>query len=76
MKTVTATELRANIYKLLDQVLATGVPLEVEKGGRRLRIAPIEPVDKFAKMAYRPDVINGDPESLVHVEWEYEIDLP
>jgi prevent-host-death family protein len=37
MKTITVTELRANIYNLLEEVLATGVPLEINKGGRKLR---------------------------------------
>jgi hypothetical protein len=41
-----------------------------------LRIAPVEPVDKFANMVFRPDVINGDPADLVHIQWEYNVDLP
>lgn len=76
MKTITVTELRSNIYNLLEEVLDTGVPLEIKKGGRKLRIAPVEPVDKFADMVFRPDVINGDPEDLVHIDWEYNLDLP
>lgn len=75
MKTITVTELRRNIYNLLEEVLTTGVPLEVDKGGRKLRIAPVEPVDKFADMVFQPDVINGNPEDLIHIEWEYNIDL-
>ncbi len=76
MKSITVTELRSNIYNLLEEVLTTGIPLEVEKGGRKLYIAPVEPVDKFADMVFRSDVINGDPEDLVHIEWEYNVDLP
>lgn len=75
MKTITVTELRRNIYNLLDEILATGVPLEVNRAGRKLHIAPVEPVDKFANMKFRPDVINGDPNDLVHIEWEYNVDL-
>ncbi len=76
MKTITVTELRSNIYNLLEEVLTTGIPLEIKKGERKLRIAPVEPVDKFADMVFRPDVINGDPEDLVDIQWEYDIDLP
>lgn len=76
MHSVTVTELRSNIYNLLDEVLATGIPLEIRKGGRTLLITPVEPVDKFANMVFRPDVINGDPADLVHIEWEYDVDLP
>ncbi len=68
MKSVTVTELRRNIYKLLEEVLSTGVPLEINKGGRKLRIAPTKPVDKFTNVVFRPDVINGDPEELVHIQ--------
>jgi prevent-host-death family protein len=76
MKPITVTELRKNIFNLLEEILNTGVPLEINKGGRLLRIAPVEPVDKFADLVYQPDVINGDPEDLVHIEWEYKLDLP
>ena len=76
MNSVTVTELRGNIYHLLYEVLATGIPLEIKKGGRTLLITPVEPVDKFANMVFRPDVINGDPADLVHIEWEYAVDLP
>jgi len=31
---ITASELRQPIYRLLDEVLATGLPLEVERNGR------------------------------------------
>lgn len=30
-KNMTASELRANIYKLLDRVIETGTPLEIER---------------------------------------------
>lgn len=76
MKTITVTELRSNIYNLLEEILTTGVPLEVKKGGRKLRIMPVKPVDKLQNLVYRPNAIKGDPEDLVHIEWEHNIDLP
>ena len=75
MKTVTATELRTNIYQLLDEVLRTGLPIEVKKGDRRLRIVPVEKVNKFQNLVYRPDAIQGDPEELVTLSWEGEVSL-
>ena len=75
MKTVTATELRTNIYQLLDEVLRSGLPIEVKKGDRRLRIVPVEKVDKFQNLVYRSDVIQGDPEELVTLSWEGEVSL-
>ncbi len=75
MKTVTPTELRRNIYKLLEKVLDTGIPLEVKKGDRTLRIEPIEKVDKLQNLVHRPDVITGDPDELVEISWEDEVNL-
>jgi hypothetical protein len=75
MKTVTPTELRANIYKLLDEVLETSVPLEIKKGNKRLRIVPVEQVQKLQNLISRPDVIQGDPEDLVGIGWEKEVNL-
>lgn len=75
MKKITPTGLRANIYKLLDEVLNTGVPIEIEKGGRKLRIVPAEKIDKFQNLISRPDTVRGDPEELVDITWEGEISL-
>jgi prevent-host-death family protein len=75
MKTITVTELRGNIFKLLDEVLRTGVPIEVNKGGKKLRIVPAEPSNKLRNLISRPDVINGDPEEIVDVSWEREVNL-
>ncbi|WP_257236354.1 type II toxin-antitoxin system Phd/YefM family antitoxin [Nostoc sp. 'Peltigera malacea cyanobiont' DB3992] len=42
MKKVTLTELSNNIERLLDEVLETGIPLEINKNGKFLKIVPIE----------------------------------
>lgn len=75
MKTVTPTELRADIYNLLEEVLNTGIPLKIKMGNRRLLIIPGEKVDKLQNLAARPDVIQGDPEDLVDITWENEVNL-
>ncbi|MEA3350828.1 MAG: type II toxin-antitoxin system Phd/YefM family antitoxin [Chloroflexota bacterium] len=75
MKTITSTELRANIYNLLDEVLETGIPLEIKKGKRMLRIVPAEKIDKFQNLISRPGVIEGDPDELVDLSWEGEVNL-
>lgn len=66
---VSPSELRANIYRLLDEVLATGTPLEIERKGRKLRIVPDEPVSKLSRLKPRPGFIIGDPDDLVHMDW-------
>ncbi len=75
MKTITPTELRSNIYNLLDEVLRTGIPIEINKGNRKLRIVPIEKIDKLQNLISRPNVIKGDPNDLVDISWEKEVNL-
>ena len=78
MKSVTPTQLRADIYNLLDEVLETGIPIEIRKGDKKLKIVPLEPANKLNNLISRPEVINGDPEDLVDISWEdaVNLDLP
>jgi len=78
MKTITVTELRGNIYKLLDEVLKTGIPLEINKGGKKLKIIPAGKSNKLQNLVSRPNVIRGNPDDLVNISWEKEanLDLP
>lgn len=66
---ITATELRRNVYQLLDRVLESGTPLEIERHGRMLRIEPADPASRLGRLEPHPDCIAGDPESLVHMDW-------
>jgi antitoxin (DNA-binding transcriptional repressor) of toxin-antitoxin stability system len=69
---VTASELRQNIYKLLDQVLETGVPLDIERNGHRLRVVPADSRPKLERLTPHLDAITGDPDDLVHLDWSQE----
>jgi prevent-host-death family protein len=75
MKTITVTELRGNIYKLLDEVLDTGIPIEINKGDKKLRIIPVKTRSKLQNLVSRPNVIKGNPDDLVEISWEKEINL-
>ena len=68
---ITISTLRQNIYKLLDKVLETGIPLEVKRKGMILKIMPPEETDKLSNLRER-DVMNCDPEELVHIDWSSE----
>ncbi|MGL5865444.1 MAG: type II toxin-antitoxin system Phd/YefM family antitoxin [Dermatophilaceae bacterium] len=69
---VTASALRQNVYRILDEVLATGEPVEIERHGRRLRIVPDEPTDRLGRLVRRPDIVVGDSEDFVHLDWSGE----
>ena len=69
--TMRPSSLRENIYRILDEILETGVPVEIERKGKFLLIAPVEPRSKLANLKPR-DLIVGDPEDLVHLDWSDE----
>ncbi len=66
--TVTATELRQSIYTILDEVLATGTPVEIVRHGRKLRIVPADPPARLARLVKR-DCIVGNPDDLKSIDW-------
>lgn len=69
---VSASTLRANVYKLLDRVLETGLPIEIERKGKILRISPKSPPSKLGKLTRRRRYIRGNATDLVHLDWSSE----
>lgn len=70
---VTTSQLRQDIYRLLDHVLETGEVLEISRKGRRLRLVPDVPErDRLTAIRTDPAVIAGDPEELVSQDWSGE----
>ena len=65
---IKASDLRDNLDAILDQVLTTGVPVEIEHNGRILRIVA-EPIRSKLARIKPMQLIVGDPEDLVHMEW-------
>ena len=61
---ITASQLRADVYNLLDRVLATGEPLEIDRNGRLLRVVVGEPIDWTRRLTRRAITV-GDPDALV-----------
>jgi len=70
--TITASKLRENIYRVLDQVLETGEPVEIERNGRRLRIIADDPPSTLQQLVRRPEVVIGDSADFVHLDWSAE----
>jgi len=69
---VTPTELRKNLYKILDRVLEKNEEVLVRRKGRLLRIKSEKPLGRFDRLEPH-DVIIGDPDDLVSLkvaEWD------
>lgn len=71
---LTASKLRADVYRLLDRVLETGEPLEVERKGKLLVIAPKAQQEGsiWDRLPRREGAIIGDPDELIHIDWSSE----
>jgi len=68
---LTPSRLRANLYRVLDRVLATGRPVTIERKGRRLHIVA-ECGRKLDALQPHPEYLKEDAEALVHMDWSRE----
>ena len=66
------TEFRANLYKIVDEVIKTGVPIEIERKGVKVRLVPEKKKSRLERLVKHPGTIKGDPESIVHMDWSSE----
>jgi hypothetical protein len=69
---VTASQLRSDIYRLLDEVLASGKPLRIKRKGKVLLIVPDKPKSKLERIIPDPDYVNGDLDDFIHMDWYHE----
>jgi hypothetical protein len=66
---VSISKLRSDIYRLLDHVLESGEPLEIERRGKILRVTAEQPASKIDRIVPIPGLIVGDPQDLVSIDW-------
>ena len=69
---ITASKLRENIYKTLDEVVETGRPVEVIRKGVVLRIVLAQPRSKLARLKKHPDAFVGDTDDIIGMDWSSE----
>ena len=71
---LTASKLRDNIYRILDEVLETGTPAEIVRRGKKLKIVPADKTEtsRLKRLKRRKGVWVGDAEDLVHIDWSSE----
>lgn len=69
---INASALRANIYNILDEILASGQSIEIERKGRRLRIVPDKPASKLDHLRPCPGFEANDSDDLPDLHWDAE----
>jgi hypothetical protein len=66
---ISLTQLRSNLYKIVDQVIETGMPVEIERKGKILKILPDSKLSKLQHLQQHPHVINGNPDDIIDIDW-------
>ena len=66
---ISATGLRKNLYNLLDRVIKTGIPIEIERKGVVLKIVLDKKKSKLDNLEEH-NIINGNPEEIANIKWE------
>jgi antitoxin (DNA-binding transcriptional repressor) of toxin-antitoxin stability system len=69
---VSNLNIQNDIFQLLDKVIKTGVPVEIERKGKRLLISPAEKRRDLDSLEEHPEFIVGNPDDLVHIDWSAE----
>ena len=68
---ITASKLREDVYRILDEAIETGVPVEVIRKGVVLRIVPETRPSKLANLKKR-SAFTGDPDDIISMDWSSE----
>ncbi|HLQ43416.1 MAG TPA: hypothetical protein VK137_01695 [Planctomycetaceae bacterium] len=75
---VTVEELKTDIEGVLSRLSDPDDAVEFEANGQIWQIVSTAPKGKLRNLIPRPDIIVGDPEDLVHIDWSeyWNADLP
>jgi len=68
---LTATKLRQNLYRILDEILDSGIPVKINRKGEILNIIPEKKKSKLERLEEHRTII-GSPESIIDVNFDSE----
>ncbi len=68
---LSASTLRQNIYKILDRIITTGIPVEIDRKGKRLKIVAMEVKSKLNNLKARK-IMKDQPKDYIHLDWYHE----
>lgn len=66
------TELRTNLYQIVDRAIETGIPVEIERHGCKIMLVPERKKSKLGNLRPHPNTIIGKPDDIVHIDWSHE----
>ena len=65
---MTLSSLRGNLYRVVDEVLETSLPVEITRNGRKVRIVPDHPAGKLSRPK-KHSALLCDPDDLLNLDW-------
>jgi hypothetical protein len=68
---LSAEKLNEDLGHILDEVLETGIPVEIERKGHIFKIVADRTGNKLNNLEPH-DAIIGDPESILYIDWSKE----
>jgi hypothetical protein len=79
MEQISVTSLRNNIYQIMDNIIKTGIPLEIERRGHTIKISldDNKKKDRISKLVPH-NTLNCDPEEIINLKvytWDEGKDL-
>lgn len=68
---VAATKLRQNLYRILDEILDSGIPVKINRKGEILMIIPEKKKSKLERLTEHNTIV-GDPDSIIKISFDNE----
>jgi len=65
MGVLTVTSLRENLFKVVDRVILSGIPQEIERKGKKLKIVMVGKINKFDNLIPHNSII-GRADKLIN----------
>jgi prevent-host-death family protein len=70
---ITASKFRENLYRILDEVIETGAPVEVVRKGAVVKLVSEKPVSRLDRLPKRSrSLFVGDPDDIIGMDWSKE----
>jgi len=70
--TVTPTDFRKDLFKLLDSILESGKTLEINRNGQIIKVVPPKKQSKLERLEAHPDAVVGKSDDFVSMDWSGE----
>ena len=69
---ITPSALRQNVYRILDEVIETGAPVEIIRKRTIVRLVPDTKPSKLSRLKKRSGVFVGDTDDIIGMDWSKE----